>query len=88
MLQRLIPAAIGLPILLATLTHVAGQLGLVSATIEGWLFASAVMLAFVAVAVRVAAASDQSGSCESVSGCWQSSLRRSGSRGWDHGLEI
>jgi signal transduction histidine kinase/ActR/RegA family two-component response regulator len=53
-LRRLLPAAIALPASLALATLAGHRLGLFSATVEDWLFASTVTLAFIAVAWLIA----------------------------------
>jgi hypothetical protein len=50
MLRRLLPVAIAVPVALATLTLAGRRLGLFSAAVGGWLFASAVTVIVGAVA--------------------------------------
>jgi diguanylate cyclase (GGDEF)-like protein/PAS domain S-box-containing protein len=58
-LRRLLPAAVGVPLMLAALAQAAQRIGLMSAGIQAWVLASAVSVAAVVVARLVASASER-----------------------------
>ncbi|HUO74772.1 MAG TPA: EAL domain-containing protein [Solirubrobacteraceae bacterium] len=58
-LRRLLPAAIGVPLMLAALTLAGHKLGLFGSTVAGWVFASAVTFTFAVAAWLVATAAER-----------------------------
>jgi PAS domain-containing protein len=58
-LRRLLPVALGMPVALAAITLAGDRLGLFTATVGGWLFASAMTITFAALGWVIAGAAER-----------------------------